>query len=332
MAQSRYGPVAVSVAIFVAAVTFFVLKPQRSTDADYPDKPITILVHTSPGGGTDAMARVVWKHAERLTGETFVIENSPGAGGQIGYTKLATSRPDGYTAGAITTVSIVTHELTREGVVYEFKKAFRPIARVVHDPSIVAVRADSPFETLDDLIAAARKDPGRYTWGGTFLYGAHHVHYLLFKRAAAAELQYVPFDGGAATRAALLGGHIDVGSGGVSEFAQLVREGELRILVVAGSDRFATVPHVPTYADLGYDIQIGSDRGFAVPAGTPEDRALFLEQTVARVFENPQFLEEAARIGIGETLSYMNGEGFTSYLHQLQDVMRGLLREENLLR
>jgi tripartite-type tricarboxylate transporter receptor subunit TctC len=320
------------VAILAAAVTLYVLKSPRSTDVDYPDKPITILVHTSPGGGTDAMARVVWKHAEHLTGETFVIENHPGAGGQIGYTRLATSRPDGYTIGAITTVSIVTHELTREGVVYELEKSFRPIARIVHDPSIVAVRSDSPFETLDDLIEAAQRAPGRYTWGGTFLYGAHHVHYLLFRRATAAELQYVPFDGGAATRAALLGGHIDVGSGGVSEFAQLVREGELRMLVVAGSDRFAPLPRVPTYADLGYDVQIGSDRGFAVPADTPEERALFLEQTVARVFENPQFLEEAATIGIGETLSYMNGEGFTGYLRQLQDVMRVLLSEENVLR
>ena len=125
--------------------------------ADYPERDITVSVHTAPGGGTDTMARVVWKHAERLSGTHFVIENNPGAGGQIGFTKLALAKPDGYFVGAITTLSITTHELTRKGVIYSLKKSFRPIARIVLDPSVVVVRADSPFKTLADLIEAAKK-------------------------------------------------------------------------------------------------------------------------------------------------------------------------------
>ena len=299
---------------------------------DYPDKNITVSLHVSPGGGTDTMARTVWKHAERLSGTHFVVENHKGAGGQIGYTKLATSKPDGYTLGAITTLSIVTHELTRKGVIYSLKDNFRPIGRVVLDPSVVVVRADSPFKTLGDLIDAAKAKPGGLNWGGTFLYGAHHVHYIMFKRATGAELQYIPFDGAAESRAALLGGHIDVGSGGVSEYAQLVKEGKARILVVGGETRYPALPDVPVYSDLGYDVQIGSNRGFAVPKGTPEDRTAWLEDLLAKVVKDPQFLEEAKKIGLADTLSYLPGEKFYTYLTNLQNLMKEILPKEKLVK
>jgi tripartite-type tricarboxylate transporter receptor subunit TctC len=298
---------------------------------DYPDGNITVIVHVSPGGGTDTMARTVWKHAERLSGTHFVVENHKGAGGQIGYTKLATSKPDGYTLGTITTLSIVTHELTRKGVVYSLKKSFRPIGRVVLDPSVVVVRADSPFKTLQDLISAAKEKPGKLNWGGTFLYGAHHVHYIMFKRATGAELQYIPFDGAAEARAALLGGHIDVGSGGVSEYAQLVKEGKARILVVGGEKRYPALPEVPVYADLGYDVQIGSNRGFAVPTGTPDDRIKWLEDLLAKVMKDPKFLEEAKKVGIADTFAYLPGDKFYTYLTKLQDLMREILPKDKLV-
>ncbi|MEJ2058084.1 MAG: tripartite tricarboxylate transporter substrate binding protein [Desulfofustis sp.] len=298
---------------------------------DYPDKDITVTLHVSPGGGTDTMARTVWKHAERLSGTHFVIENNSGAGGQIGYTKLATSEPDGYTVGAITTLSIVTHELTRKGVIYSLKESFQPIGRVILDPSVVVVRADSPFKTLEDLITAAKEKPGELNWGGTFLYGAHHVHYIMFERATGAKLQYVPFDGAAESRAALLGGHIDVGAGGVSEYVQLVKEGKARILVVGGEQRYPALPDVPVYTELGYDVQIGSNRGFAVPSGTPEERTKWLEDLLAKVMKDPQFLEEAKQVGIADTLAYLPGDKFYTYLKNLQDLMREILPADKLV-
>jgi tripartite-type tricarboxylate transporter receptor subunit TctC len=299
---------------------------------DYPDKNITVSLHVSPGGGTDTMARTVWKHAERLSGTHFIVENHKGAGGQIGYTKLATAKPDGYTLGAVTTLSIVTHELTRKGVIYSLKDNFTPIGRVVLDPSVVVVRADSPYQTLKELIAAAKEKPGSLNWGGTFLYGAHHVHYIMFKRATGAELQYIPFDGAAEARAALLGGHIDVGSGGVSEYAQLVKEGKVRILVVGGESRYPALPDVPVYADLGYDVQIGSNRGFAVPKGTPDDRTAWLEDLLAKVVKDPEFLAEAKKVGFADTIAYMPGDKFYDYLIKLQNLMKEILPKDKLVK
>lgn len=321
-------PIVCFLAVFLVTITG---TSHRLLAEDYPDKDITVILHVSPGGGTDTMARTVWKHAERLSGTHFVVENHSGAGGQIGFTKLATSEPDGYTLGAITTLSIVTHELTRKGVVYSLKESFRPIGRVILDPSVVVVRADSPFKTLQDLIAAAKEKPGELNWGGTFLYGAHHVHYIMFARATGAQLQYVPFDGAAESRAALLGGHIDVGAGGVSEFAQLMKEGKVRILVVGGEQRYPDLPDVPVYTELGYEVQIGSNRGFAVPSGTPEDRIKWLEDLLGKVVKDPQFLEEAKQVGIADTLAYLPGDKFYTYLKNLQDLMREVLPADKLV-
>ncbi len=299
--------------------------------AGYPSKNIMISVHSKPGGGTDTMARVIAKHAERISGTHFIVENNPGAGGQMGYTKLATAKPDGYFVGAITTLSITTHELTRKGVVYSLKNSFRPIGRVVLDPSVVVVRTDSPYKTLDDLIKAAKKNPGKITWGGTFLFGTHHVHYIMFMRATGAKLQYIPFDGSADSRAALLGGHIDVGSAGASTYAQLVKEGKLRILAVGGGNRYPELPDAKTYKELGFDIQIGSNRGFAVPAGTPEKRAQWLDDLIGKVIQDPEFIKDAERVGIANTLSYLPGKEFASYLYQLQDLMKEILPKDKLV-
>lgn len=320
-----------SLAVAVAVAAGFGAAPIAALADQYPDKPITVSLHTSPGGGTDTMARVVWKHAARLSGAEFVIKNNPGSGGQIGYTILANAEPDGYTLGAITTLSITTHELTRAGVTYTLKDSFQPIGRVVLDPSVVVVRADSPYQTLADLTAAAKENPGKLTWGGTFLFGAHHVHYIMYNRATGAELTYVPFDGGADSRAALLGGHIDVSSGGISEYAEQVRSGELRILVVGGSERYPALPDVPTYGDLGIDVQIGSNRGFALPAGVPEDRAQWLQDLLAQVVADPEFLKDAETVGIRDTISYMSGPDWTTYLHGLQDLMLDILPADKLV-
>lgn len=296
--------------------------------ADYPTRPITVVIHATAGGGTDIMGRLLFEHVERRSGKTFVVENHPGAGGQIGFTRVALSPPDGYTIGAITTMSIVTHELTREGVVFRFAESFTPLAQIVLDPSVVVVRADSPLQSLEDLVEAASARPNTMTWGGTFLYGAHHVHYIMFNEETGAELTYVPFDGVADSRAALLGGHIDVAAGGFSEFASLHDSGDVRILVSAGSRGWDAYPEVPTYRDLGHDIVLGSNRGFVVPAGTPEDRVDWLKEHIEAVVQDEAFLADARTRGIATSLDYMPGAEFREYLIALQDRMREVLPEE----
>lgn len=295
--------------------------------ADYPEKDIRVIVHVSPGGGTDNMVRLVTRYMGEKLGINFIIENHAGAGGQIGYTALSMAEPDGYTIGTITTMSIVTHELTREGLAYTLRDSFAPIARIVLDPSGSVVLSDSPFQTLEDLIKAAKENPGKINWGGTMLWGTHHVHAALFEKAADIKLNYIPFDGQAESSVAILGGHIDVAASGMTEWLSLIEEGKLRALAVAGPERLKWLPDVPTYKELGYDIEVGSNRGLAAPAGTPKELIEILSNTAREVLQDPEFLEKAEKVGIAPTLSYLDGEDFRAYLLTLQSDIQDFLEE-----
>jgi tripartite-type tricarboxylate transporter receptor subunit TctC len=289
--------------------------------AEFPDKTVHVIVHTSPGGGVDTMARLAFKHAGRLSGANFVVENFAGAGGQIGYTRTSMSKPDGYTLGTISTMSIVTHELTRKNVPYTFKENFQPLARITLDPSALAVRADSPYKTLDDLIAAAKKNPGKLSWAGTFTYSTHHIHNLVFEKQTGVDLQYIPFDGGAKAIASLLGGHVDVAASGLGEFSPLIKTGEVRILASAGDTQWKTLPEMPLYKDLGYKISLGSNRGIAVPAGASPEVIKWYNDLFTKVAQDEEFLKEAEKISIAPTIAHLGAAEFTEYLSDLQSVM-----------
>ena len=296
--------------------------------AKYPDKTITLNVHSSAGGTTGMMAELIAKYVGKRLGANIVVRYLPGAGGSIAYTALALAQPDGYTMGTTNTMSFVTNELTTKGLVFTLKDSFTPIARVVCDPSGCVVPVDSPFKTLDDLIKAAKEKPGTISWGGTMLWGTHHIQALMLEREAGIKLNYIPFDGLSEIKTAILGGHIEVGASGMSGWIPLIKEGKLRALGFAGRDRLPQIPDVPTYVELGYDVLIGSNRGYSVPSGTPKERVDLLTNTIKEVLESPEFLAEAKKLGLAGTLAYLNGEDFHDYLLKLQDNMREFLKSK----
>lgn len=295
--------------------------------AKYPDRTITLFNHTSAGGTTGMMAELVAKHMEKRLGVNVVVRYLPGAGGSIAYTALALSPPDGYTMGTTNTMSFVTNEINTEGLAYTLKDSFTPIAQVVFDPSGCVVPADSPFKTLDDLIKAAKENPGTISWGGTMLGGAHHIHALILEREAGIKLNYIPFDGLSEIKTALLGGHIDVGASGMSGWTELINEGKLRCLAFAGINRIALLPDVPTYTELGYAVQTGSNRGYSVASGTPKEIVDLLTNTIKEVLESPEFLAEAETLGMAHTLDYLSGADYYAYLLKLQVNMREFLKK-----
>lgn len=302
-----------------------------SVYAQYPDHKVDVVITFKAGGGTDVMARTVFPFVAEKLGVPFIIRNKPGAGAQIGYTYIAMAKPDGYTIGNATT-SIVTIELTREDVAFKFKENFQTIAQVQNDPSMIFVLQDSPFKTLDDLINYAKENPGEISFSGTSLFSTHHIHMQMLEKAAGIDLNHVAFDGSAETKVAILGGHIDVIGGGFSEFVQLVEDGELRALVTASENRLKKLPDVPTYYDLGYDIEIGSSRGFVAPKGTPMDRVELLANTIKEVMETPEFIEQAKKVGIYDTLAYKGIKSHEEYLTNLQDTIKKMLQEEALVK
>lgn len=322
MMKKKFGLVCLLLILLFPGCSFSAsqrVTSSNGTDKEkYPNRPVTVLIHVAAGGGTDVMTRVIFSFVEKKLGVPFVCENYPGSGGQIAYTKLSQAKPDGYTIGVTNTTSIVTMDIMRK-VPFKLKENFQPLCRVVADPSTVFVKADSHFKTIDDLIDYAKKNPQKLSWGGTMKWGAHHIHYEMFKRETDAKLTYIPFDGVAETRAAILGGHIDVAAGGATEYVEQVKSGQLRALVVADERRFEDLADVPTYKELGYNIIIASDRGYSAPAGIPRERAEILANAIKEVLEDPEFLAQAEKIGIKPIIAYMDIDTWTNYLYQLQD-------------
>ncbi|MCK5767813.1 MAG: tripartite tricarboxylate transporter substrate binding protein [Candidatus Atribacteria bacterium] len=294
--------------------------------ASYPEKDIKVIVHVSPGGGTDTMIRLVTRYLGEKLGVNFIVEDHSGAGGQIGYTALSMAEPDGYTIGSITTMSIVTMELTREGVAFTLKDSFEPIARLVLDPSVCVVPANSPYQTLEDMIQAAKENPGKINWGGTMLYGTHHIQAVLLEKEAEIKLNYIPYDGFSELLPSILGEQIDSAASGMTEWLPQIKEGKLRALAFAGPSRTEWLQGVPTYKELGYEVAVGSNRGLAAPAETPKEYIEILSNAVKEVLQDPEFLKDAERIGIVPILGYLNGETFKDYLLTLQDNMREILK------
>lgn len=311
-------------------LTFLLIGITTPVMASYPERNIKVILHVSPGGGTDTMIRLVTKFMSEKLGVNFVIEDYSGAGGQIGYTALSMAEPDGYTIGTITTMSSVTHELTRENLAYSLRDSFAFIGRIQFEPSAVVVPLDSPYKSIDDLIAYAKENPGEINWGGTSLWGTHHVHLVLLQNATGIKMIYIPFDGVAETRAAILGKHIDVAASLATEWLPLIKEGKLRCLAIASNKRMDILPEVPTYKELGYDIEIGSMGCIAAPAGTPEEYIQILTQTLKEVLEDPNFLVEAEKIGIKPSLGYfLDGKDIYNLLIKLQDSIKKILEEAN---
>ena len=294
--------------------------------ASYPEKDIKVIVHVSPGGGTDTMIRLVTRYLGEKLGVNFIVEDHSGAGGQIGYTALSMAEPDGYTIGSITTMSIVTMELTREGVAFTLKDSFEPIARLVLDPSVCVVPANSPYQTLEDMIQAAKENPGKINWGGTMLYGTHHIQAVLLEKEAEIKLNYIPYDGFSELLPSILGEQIDSAASGMTEWLPQIKEGKLRALAFAGPSRTEWLQGVPTYKELGYEVAVGSNRGLAAPAETPKEYIEILSNAVKEVLQDPEFLKDAEKIGIVPILGYLNGETFKDYLLTLQDNMREILK------
>lgn len=289
---------AITAALGVAA-------PALAQDA-YPVDEITIIVGFNPGGGTDTMARSVAPLlARHLGGDVEIsVENRPGAGGQIGWTELAAADPDGSTLGTMNLPSMVAKLYDREP---DFDiDSFTFIGSVMRDPSVMIVRADSEFESLADVLAAAEEAPGALTYAIGGLGGEDHFAAVQMEAAAEVDFAVVPFGGAAPARAALLGGHVALGGVNLSEVAEF--GDQVRIIAVFGAERSPLAEDAPTALEQGYDVQIASIRGIAAPAGLSADVEGQLIAAFEAMAEDPDFL--ALRENRGFPLEVVTGDAY----------------------
>ena len=238
--------------------------------AEFPQKDITLVVPWSAGGGTDTIARTLVADAENCLGADVNVVNRTGAVGATGMGATAAARPDGYTIGLIT-FQLSAYEPM--GLVDLGPDDFDLLQLINQSAGAISVSADSEWQTLDDLMTYAAENPGVVTVGHSGTGGSWHLAAATVADTHRATFNYVPFDGSAKVRTALLGGHIAVSTSGADEVKQLADAGEVRILAVVSDERVAGFPDVPTIAEAGYpvDAPIYDWRGVAAPKGLPDD-------------------------------------------------------------
>ncbi|WP_239023846.1 tripartite tricarboxylate transporter substrate binding protein [Salinicola corii] len=284
-----------------------------SAMADYPERAVQMIIGYSAGGGTDIAARTLVPYIERELGTDITVINRPGAGGEVGFTALANAEPDGYTIGFINTPNVLTIPIERE-TRYELSD-FQPVASVVDDPDGFNVGPDSEFASLEDLVAYAKEHPGEITYGTTGVGSDDHLAALALERLAGIEMTHVPFPGAADVRQALMGGHIEMGIFNIGEAAADVKAGRIKMLAQAASQRSKELPDVPTTAEAGYELTIGSNRGIAVPAGVPDEIVQKLSSAIEAAMNNEDFQKAAVQQSL--PLDYQDP---TTYQQTLQDL------------
>ena len=283
---------------------------------DFPKKDITHIMPWSAGGGTDTVMRTFLHYAEEPLGVGIRTQNVTGAQSGVGTLRLMKSRPDGYTIGSLTWDSMIT--VPYKNLVPGYDTAsLSYLANVTLYPTVLAVNADTGWDTLDDFIAAAKAAPGEVTVSDSGIGGIWHLHALDMAEQLGVELNHVPFPNGSAEqREALISGENDAASLSYATVSSAAEAGQVKVLAVMGSERDPSLPDVPTFTELGYDVIWGGMRVLAVPAETPDEIKATLTAGFKAAFDNPEFQQKAADTGMNAF--WMDGPATEAYVERTQ--------------
>ena len=288
----------IAVRLFALATLLLASLSAGSASAAYPDRPIKIVVPFAPGGGTDVVARTLAQEMARDLGATIVIENKPGAGTILGTQAVATSEPDGYTLLMGTFANAVNPSL-KATLPYDPHADFAPVALIARSFNIVVVNPKSPYHSIADLIAAAKAEPEKLSYGTYGTGTSAHLAGELFKTLAKVNLTTVPYKGAAPAITDLIGGQIQVMFTTVASAASLVQGGQLRALAVTSAQRSPAFPDLPTVAEAGVPgYAAESWYGLFAPAKTPADVVDRLNKSAAIAVQSEAF----RKLGVNEGL------------------------------
>jgi tripartite-type tricarboxylate transporter receptor subunit TctC len=315
------------IAKLLAVVAGISLALAPCAQAQFPAKPIQVQVVFPAGGPSDTEARIMCKHAEKVLGQRIIIQNVAGAGGVAGWNNVRNAEKDGYWLTGYNLPHIFSQPLVIKEANFT-KDDFIPIVHWTNDPTVFAVVADSPYKTIEDLIADAKAHPDTVTLGlaGRFL--GHHLAVLQLEDAAKIQLKEVPFQGSAPSIAAMLGKQIK----GVSDnLSDMIRQGDkVRILAIGEAKRHPMAPGVPTFAEKGYpQVVMSSDRGVAAPRGVPPEVVKALTEMFWKAAQTSEFQEDMKRAGVDLVL--MRGEEIGKYWRETESRIRELLARLKLV-
>ncbi|HET6490282.1 MAG TPA: tripartite tricarboxylate transporter substrate binding protein [Syntrophales bacterium] len=316
---------------FIALALFaFMAVPAASMAADaYPSKPITAIVPMAAGGSSDLLARAVEKYWIKYSPQPLVIVNKPGGGGVVGTEQVVRSRPDGYTLyiGYGSGHDVVMPTLQK--MPYDPLKDLVAVARISIHSVVIVTGAKSPFNSIKDVVAYSKKEGKPVTTAVSVKAGAVDIALTAFGKAAGVNIVTVPFAGGAEATTALAGGHLMIGGGHPSEVIPHIKAGRFKPLAVVLPQRDPTLPNVPTLKEQGIDVATwGSIKGVAAPAGTPADVVKYIESTIRKICNDPDFKKTMANLD--QPIMFQGSQDFAKFMRQATADYARLIKQLNI--
>ena len=284
-----------------------------AAQATWPDRPITMIVPFPPGGVADTVARPMAEALGRELRQPIVVENKAGAGGALGIGLAARAPADGYTLLlSLSSISILPEAdaILNRKPAYTLDQ-FKPIARFTADPTVLVVRADSPWRTLAEFVADMRSHPARYNYGSSGNYGTMHVPMEMLKASAGFRMTHIPYTGAGPAIVALLAGQIDAIASGPSTVVQQIQAGKLRALAHWGEQPLAALPGVPSLTRSGYPVRFAQWSALFVPSKTPDDVIQRLRAAAARAAADPAVRQVVNKAG--SPIEYLDAPEFQTY-------------------
>ena len=297
-----------------------------SASAYKPTRPIEVVVHTGPGGGSDLLARAVatMMEKERLMPVRMQVVNKTGGGGAVAAAYLAEKAGDQNTIGFFTGVWLSGPLTSVEAKVT--LRDLTPIARLVLEPALIAVKADAPYRTLADFVAAAKERPGQLKQSGGSVTSRDNVVRQLLQKVSGARWAFISFPGGGERIAALLGGHVDMMVIEPAEAGEHIRAGNMRVLAQVSETRLPGFPDVPTLKEAGFDVPaVPQVRGVVAPPGIPAENVAYWEDVFRRLTRTASWRKFLADNQFED--GYQNAAELAKFYGEFTDRMRGILQE-----
>ncbi len=289
--------------------------------AEYPDKPITMIIAFTAGGSSDVQARIMEKYWGKYSKVNWNFVYKTGAGGAVGFGEIAKSKPDGYNIGGCNTPHIMLQPLAKQAQ-YTIND-FTYLCQVVNDPQTVTVRKDSAFKTVKEVFEFAKANPGKLKVGLVGPNSGHHLMFLDVQKRFAFPATPIFYKGAADQNAALLGGEIDVMFGNLNDVMRTIDE--FRVLALAAEKRNDFLPQVPTMKETGFDVVSDIRRGYVAPVGLGKEQIAYLRGVFDKIGADPEYAADMKKAG--QPHEYMNGDQFAAYVKKQNEVVTTLFKD-----
>jgi putative tricarboxylic transport membrane protein len=290
----------------------FAVPPARAADAPlpYPVRVVTLVTHSSPGGGSDVFLRELTRYLHKYIDATFIVENAEGGSGAKAMSRVAAARPDGSVLYASTPTYIMTSLLSRPGNTY---RDLEPVVNFFLDTEVAYTRADGPYRTLEDVLEHARRGRGR--WGAANPSSLERQAAERLRVAAGVNAGVVPHNGGGDLMINILNGTLELGVGEMEELQAQLAGGTVRVLATFGSERILTLPDVPTVKEAGYDVELEKFRGLAGPKGLSAEVIRIWDEAAQKVLADPEYRERYLAGNL--RASFMPHDEFVPFIAQV---------------